>query len=128
MSLTFDSQQGLIIVPVEITGPSGNNAILRLALDTGATITLINVDVLIAIGYNPALTSNHIKVTTGSREELVPSITLSKILALGQTHTDFPIIAHTLPASAGVDGVLGLDFCRGKNLSIDFRNGIINLV
>ncbi len=79
MSLTFDSQQGLIIVPVEITAPSGNNAILRLALDTGATITLINVDVLIAIGYNPALTSNHIKVTTGSREEIVPSITLSKI-------------------------------------------------
>lgn len=38
MSFPFDPQQGLIIVPVELWGPSGS-AILRLALDTGATGT-----------------------------------------------------------------------------------------
>lgn len=35
MSFPFDPQQGLIIVPTELWGPSGS-AILRLALDTGA--------------------------------------------------------------------------------------------
>ena len=35
MSFPFDPQQGLIIVPVELWGPSGS-AVLRLALGTGA--------------------------------------------------------------------------------------------
>ena len=37
-----------------IDGPSGR-AVLRLALDTGATATLINVGMLVALGYDPAL-------------------------------------------------------------------------
>jgi hypothetical protein len=39
----------------------------------------------------------------------------------------FPIIAHTLPPSATVDGLLGLDFFRGQQLNIDFRRGEITL-
>ena len=39
-----------------------------------------------------------------------------------------PLVCHTLPASAAVDGLLGLDFMRGKRLIIDFRTGIIDLV
>ena len=41
MSFPFDSQQGLIIVHAELWGPSGS-AVIRLALDTGATGTLVN--------------------------------------------------------------------------------------
>jgi hypothetical protein len=47
--------------------------------------------------------------------------------ALGQTRTHFPVIAHTLPPSAPVDGVLGLDFFRNQELTIDFRKGMITL-
>jgi hypothetical protein len=60
--------------------------------------------------------------------ESVSRITLSKIVALGHTRTEFPMLAHTLPPSAGVDGVLGLDFLRGQTLTIDFGNGQINLI
>ena len=126
MNFTFNAHQGLIIVQAELTGPVGN-AVLRLALDTGATITLINVDILIAIGYDLVITSNLMEVTTGSCVESVPCITLNQISALGQTRTKFPILAHTLPPSSGVDGVLGLDFFRGQTLYLDFRNGNINL-
>jgi hypothetical protein len=45
MSFGFDPHQGLII-----TGPSGT-ALLRLALDTGATSTLINVATLVSLTY-----------------------------------------------------------------------------
>jgi len=126
MSFTFNAHQGLIIVQAELTGPVGN-AVLGLALDTGATITLVNVEVLIAIGYDPAITLNLMEVTTGSCVESVPCIVLNKILALGQTRTEFPILAHTLPPSSGVGGVLGLDFFREQTLSIDFLNGNLNL-
>lgn len=127
MSVPFDAQQGLIIVRAAVEGPAGT-AVLRLALDTGATGTLINVGMLVALGYDPALVSERIQVTTGSSVEFVPRITLSKMAALGQERTHFPVLCHTLPPSAGLDGLLGLDFVRGQTLTIDFRSGAIKLV
>lgn len=49
MSVPFDPLQGLIIVPAELWGPTGS-VVLRLALDTGATSTVVNVAMLVAIG------------------------------------------------------------------------------
>lgn len=54
VSFSFDAQEGLIIVSTELVGPSGS-AILRLALDTGATSTLVNAGMLTALGYDPTL-------------------------------------------------------------------------
>jgi hypothetical protein len=34
----------------------------------------------------------------------------------------------TLPAATSVEGVLGLDFLRGRALNIDFRTGQITLL
>lgn len=126
MSTLFDAQSGLIVVPVEVDGPSGS-AVLRLALDTGATGTLINTGLLVALGYDPELSADRIQVTTGSGVEYVPVITLQRVYALGHESMCFPVLAHTLPPSAGVDGLLGLDFLRNRILTTDFRNGIITL-
>jgi hypothetical protein len=49
MTFSFDAQRGPILVGAELQGPSGR-ALLRLALDTGATSTLVNVAMLVAIG------------------------------------------------------------------------------
>jgi len=68
-----------------------------------------------------------IQVTTGSGVEFVPRVSLDKIVALGQERTTFPVLGHTLPPSAGIDGVLGLDFVRGQTLTVDFRTGTITL-
>ena len=126
MSISFDGQRGLIVVPVRVTGPSGT-AVVRLAWDTGATRTLINSSLLVALGYDPAATLERTEVTTGSGVEYAALISISKIEALGRELTQFPVLAHTLPPSAGVDGVLGLDFLRGRHLSIDFPSGRLNL-
>ena len=126
MSFTFDAQQGLVIVRAELFGPSGS-AILRLALDSGATRTVINVGLLVAVGYDPALVPNRVQVTTGSGVEFAPQVTIERIVAIGQQQTGFPVLAHTLPPSAGVDGLLGLDFLRGRRLTIDFQIGQIEL-
>ena len=124
MSFPFTPNQGLVIVNSELVGPTGT-AILRLALDTGATGTLVNVGMLVSIGYDPALSPNRVQVTTGSGVEFAPRIDLIKISSLGIEYFDFPVLAHTLPPSTNVDGLLGLDFFRGKKLSIDFSNGQI---
>jgi len=126
MSFSFDPHQGLIIVRAELEGPTGN-VVLRLALDTGATGTLINVGMLVSIGYDPALVPDRLQITTGSGVEFVPRIKLIKVTALGQERTNLLVLCHTLPPSAGVDGLLGLDFFRGQSLSVDFRSGQISL-
>jgi len=126
MSFSFDATQGLVIVRAELEGPSGS-AILRLALDTGATGTLINAGILVSVGYDPALAPDRIQVTTGSGIEFAPRVVVNKITILGQTRANWAVLCHTLPPSAGVDGLLGLDFVRGQVLQIDFRQGRIEL-
>lgn len=126
MNFLFDPQQGLVIVSAELSGPSGS-AVLRRALHTGATGTLVNVGLLVSIGYDPALVTDRLQVTTGNGVQFVPRITLSKIRALGQERADFPVLCDTLPPSAGVDGLVGLDFFRGQTLTVDFRDGRISL-
>jgi predicted aspartyl protease len=125
MNVPFKAQQGLIIVPAVVLGPVASGFV-QLALDTGATDTLINADILLSIGV-PTSGTSLVPVTTGSGIERVPQVTLPAITALGQQRQNFPVICHTLPPTAGVDGLLGLDFFRGLTLIVDFRTEQISL-
>jgi hypothetical protein len=82
---------------------------------------------LTAIGYEPNLIKNRVQVTTGSGVASAPKVIVQQIDALSQTRTSFPVLAYTLPPSAGIDGLLGLDFVRSYTLTIDFRTGRITL-
>ena len=122
----FNAKEGLAVVPVRICGPTGT-ADVRLALDTGATMSLIRSAVLASIGCDPSADAERVEVTTGSSVLYVPRVNLASIRALGREQRAFPVICHTLPPSAAVDGVLGLDFLRGHRLVVDFRAGTITL-
>ena len=126
MSYRFAPQEGLIIVPTRVFGPAGD-AIVRLALDTGATGTLINTEVLVVLGYDPATALERPQITTGSGIEFCVRLAVERLEALGRTLTSFPVLCHTLPPSSRIDGLLGLDFFRGCYLGIDFRNGEITV-
>jgi hypothetical protein len=126
VSYSFDPRRGLVVVQAEVFGPSGS-IVLRLALDTGATGTMINVAPLTTIGYDPSLAPDRVQVTTGSGVEYAPRIPVLRIKAMGQERSHFPVLAHTLPPSASVDGLLGLDYLRGQMLNVDFRQGTISL-
>jgi predicted aspartyl protease len=126
MSFRFDLRRGLIIVSAELTGPSGAT-VARLALDTGASKTLVNAATLVSIGYDPALAPGRSQITTGSGVAYAARLPIQRIAALGQECFDLDIFAHTLPASAKIDGLLGLDFFRDCILTIDFRRGEIVL-
>ena len=126
MAVAFDAQRGLIVIPTRLWGPHGD-VVIRLALDTGATRTLINWDPLVFIGYDPAAIGPRVEVTTGSGVEFVPELLLRNVQALQRTRGDFPVLCHTLPPSATVDGILGLDFMRGQQLIVDFRAAVVSL-
>ena len=132
MSSPFYRRRGLIIVRCQIFGPE-RRATKRfdtgavLALDTGAVQTMISNRILASIGYSTDATASDIQIRTASGIESVAEIALDKIEALDQERLAFPVLAHTLPEGARVDGLLGLDFLREQKLEVDFRLGRISL-
>jgi hypothetical protein len=126
VSFIFNPHHGLIVVGAELYGPSGS-IVLRLALDTGASTTMISIAPLVAAGYDPALVGERVQVTTAAGIEFVPRLRIERLSSLGCDRADLTILGHTLPPSAGIDGLLGLDFLRGQQLNIDFREGTITL-
>ncbi len=126
MTFSFNPESGLVLVQALITGFAGK-ATINLALDTGASRTLINEDILLSLGYDRSQAVAQSKITTGSKIESVAMIQLKSLFALNQEKTEMIVVCHTLPPSANIDGLLGLDFFRGTNLNLDFRTGEIFL-
>jgi len=126
MSFPFDPTQTAILVRGIVSGPL-NRGHARLSLDTGATMTIMTEGLLVNLGYDLAVATIHRQITTASGVETAPEILLLQFEALGQSRAGFPVLCMNLPASAGIDGVLGLDFFRALTLTIDFRAGQITL-
>ena len=126
MSSPFNRKRDLIIVRCQISGPK-KTVFVRLALDTGAVQTMISTEMLHSAGYSTDASSGDIQIRTASGIEFVAEIALDRIEALNQQRRTFPVLAHTLPEGARVDGLLGLDYLRNRKLEIDFRLGRIDL-
>lgn len=125
MTIRFDPTDSLIIIPTLLYGEK-TKTIARLALDTGATFSLINWDIAVLLGYDPAVSRERIRITTGSGVEFTSKIQVKKVEISGRILKNFPILCHTLPPNSSIDGVLGLDFFRGLYLEIDLKNGIFS--
>lgn len=131
MKFKFDAKYGLVYVETKVQGTSKRGktkyAGLLLALDTGATSTMISARKLDEIGYDLDKPEDEIYITTGSGLIFVPKIKIEKLTSLGEEVSDFIVIAHDFPPTSSVDGVLGLDFLRENILTIDFKQGFIEL-
>lgn len=107
-------------------GPQGHTRLL-LALDTGASRTVIAPLVLEAVGCAVSNDAAGLMVATGSRREFMPLVQVSKLTALGHSVENLSVLGHQLPAGMAVHGLLGLDFFTGCKLELDFRAGTIRL-
>lgn len=126
MSLHFDPEAGAVIVPARLLGPDAE-VVARLALDTGATLSVLNWELVVFLGYDPGILPARIQIVTASSVEFVPQIAIEQIETLGKERRNFPVLCHSLPPSATVDGLLGLDFFRGERLVLDFRAGTVTV-
>lgn len=126
MSFGFNLAHGPIVVEASLSGPAGR-ADVRLVLDTGATTSLIRTTILQAIGYDPASAPDRASVAMGNGVEQLPKLAVNRFSALGRHRLTMPILAHSLPPAAGIDGLLGLDSLRGSILTVNFVAGQIDL-
>ena len=98
-----------------------------MALDTGATYTVIPWDVAERLGYDPAVATRRVVITTASAIERVPLIVLERMRVLDVEAREVEVVVHDLPPKSRVDGLLGLSFLRRFNINLSFREGFLEL-
>ncbi|MEW6482681.1 MAG: retroviral-like aspartic protease family protein [bacterium] len=103
--LIIDSRSGLIVLDVEIKAIK--TRFLKMALDTGCTLTIIPWNIAIAVGCDPARTKETVRMVTGSGIEFAPLVIVESISALGKKVENIKIACHNLPEESLVDGSFG---------------------
>jgi predicted aspartyl protease len=126
----YDPSSSVVVVDCLLESADGTfSLVIPVALDTGASFTVVATDILVQLGYDPAnpLLKRR-RIVTGSGIEYAPRMTLRSVTAIGQKVTNLEVLCHDLPAQSGIDGLLGLNFLRRFRLTIRFRKGIVELV
>jgi predicted aspartyl protease len=84
--------------------------VLRLLVDTGASYTMLPMEVVEHIGCDTQHPIERTRIIAANGIILAPRVALPWFHCLGQRFEDFSVIAHTLPPGLPVDGLLGMDF------------------
>lgn len=121
----FDPRLKSIIIPGTLGGPAAEFRV-RLALDTGATRSVLRPSILRAAGFDLSRVVGHTKMTTASGEVSAPLIEVPVLRALNRTR-GLTVAAHEFPSRFQPHGLLGRDFFAGLLLTIDFSKHVVTL-
>jgi predicted aspartyl protease len=98
---------------------------LSLVLDTGASHTVIDLNMLLVAGYTKNLRlERQVKVQTANKIIDADKFVLEEIKILDKRITDFEVTTYDFLAQDDLldyDGVIGLDFFKNTILTIDFQ-------
>ena len=100
---------------------------VTVALDTGATITIIPSQVVVALGYDLLNPKKRVQLLTASGTAFARCITVRRLTAIGETIDNIDVLCHDLPGNSPIKGLLGLNFLRHFDLNISFSTGTIEL-
>ena len=98
---------------------------IKLAVDTGASITMIPSENALAIGIDPSISKRHIEIATANGTILTPIVTIPSFSCFGIEIKNMDVICHNLPTESAVGGLLGLNFLRSAKITIDFSRNMI---
>ena len=106
------------------------NDAYTVALDTGASHTVFDITPLLIAGFETSQAKGIVQFETGKGVVDAYVFKVSRISALGITRRNFEICAYDFLGNhifADFDGLLGLDFFKGTDLSISFKRFEITL-
>ena len=126
MRYKIDTGAPVIVLRVTLEGEDIEKKI-DMALDTGATYTMVPWDIADVLGYEPGISKELVPMITASGVERAPLITVKSLNVLGMTAHNIKTIIHDLPEKSYVDGLLGLSFLRRFKFCLDFREGILSI-
>jgi hypothetical protein len=130
-SLTGSSARNTITAPVVMNGSSVvvlvtlNGALrVNLALDTGATITVVSHRIARSLGLSPLGTS---KVGTVGGIVTLPLARLGSLKVGDAEVQDLVVSIHDFSPDPRIEGLLGLDFLKNFHVSLDARRNLLVL-
>ena len=120
------TDEDVIIVNASIEGKFK----FRLALDTAATHTTIDSNVLYFSGYELKNSKGEQEIETPNGIIIVETYDIEHLECLGIIYTDFEVqvydfLAHGI--TSGYDGVIGLNFLREHKFCIDILKGEVSV-
>jgi hypothetical protein len=102
----------------------------RLALDTAATHTTIDSNVLYFSGYELKNSKGEKEIETSNGIIVVERFDIEEFECLGIRKTNFEVQVYDFLAhgvTSDYDGVVGLDFLKDHKFCIDVKNGEITI-
>ena len=113
----FSDDTNLIIIIAKVDGYE-----VRLALDTGASDTVIDFTALMIAGYRKNNVVEEVELETAKGIIIADVFNVNEISTLGISKYSFNVCSYDFLANnilTDIDGVLGLDFFMGKKVCID---------
>ena len=123
----FDTKVPVIILTILLEGQGSSKQKIKVALDTGATYTMIPWEIAEILGLEPELSKERVEIITASGVEKAPLVTLKSIVVLGKRIERVEAIVHDLPPKSYMDGLLGIKSLVELKLKIDFEQGILEV-
>ena len=122
---SLDDADSLILVDAKLGRSS-----LTLALDTGATHTVIDLTVMMLNGYNLSKVVRMVEFETAKGPINAYVFRIDALTALGRTIRDVDVSSYDFVGNDvifAIDGVLGLDFFQDTELTINFKESTLSL-
>ena len=123
---SFNPISGLIVFRLTVGGVDPDTfRNVFVALDTGASTTMIPTEVAMDLGYD--LSNLNEQMMTANGIVLANRIAVRKLTAIGETVENVDVVCHDLPEGSLIEGLLGLNFLRHFDVNISFSTGTIEL-
>ena len=128
-SVSFNPSDESIVLRLQVGGVDpATFRNVTVALDTGATITIIPSQVLIALGYDLLNAKERVQLITASGTEFAKRIKVGRLTVIGETIENIDVLCHDLPGNSPIKGLLGLNFLRHFDVNISFSTGTVELL
>jgi clan AA aspartic protease (TIGR02281 family) len=100
-------------------------ALMSVAVDTGASVTMLSDQILSRLGYTKNTSYGTITTASGSEQvfkHVIPKIRLGEVEL-----TEVEVYAHNFPYESSVDGVLGMNVLAKFNFTVNFDKNLLIL-
>ena len=109
-----------------VAGPQGPHD-ATLLLDTGSNYTVVTYEILEKVGCSAAMSRAHIRITTANGVIVAPRVRTQALTIFDRKIADAEVVAHDLPFSGPIDGLLGMDVLVVLRARIDIGAAQVEL-
>lgn len=125
--LPIDNNESVIVLHVLFEGER-DKKMLKMVLDTGATLSTIPTEIALAVGCDPSKPVKRVEMITAGGVEYVPVVIVPKITFLGFKLKNVETACLNLPPQSAVSGLLGLNVLKNFDIFLKFSKNILEIL